>query len=159
MLKKGYFLKVIFIILLTETTAENTMTPFLNLEKQELIAEEMRINNEVAKIAGIIKHKESRGNYHLSGGSGEYGAYQFMPSTWYVYSMEVYGKITPMTEANQDEVAVYAIKKLLEKHNPAEIAAIWNSGKPTWEGRKGVNKYGIKYDVEAYVLDFLTLYN
>lgn len=108
-------------------------------------------------IANAIKKVESGGNYNAKGGSGEFGAYQFMPATWdgwakqYAAENNIKASIAP-TPANQDKVAQWKIGKLLDQgYNAQQIASIWNSGQPTWEGKTGINKYGVKYDVPGYV--------
>lgn len=109
-------------------------------------------------IAASIKQHESGGNYSAKGGSGEFGAYQFMPGTWDAYSAEYLksqGKepqsLVP-SQANQDAVAEFKIQQWLNQGwDVRQIAAAWNSGSPTWEGKKGTNKQGVKYDVPSYV--------
>lgn len=101
-------------------------------------------------IANAIKEVESQGNYQARGGSGETGAYQFMPNTWRQWAGEFLGNPNaPQTPENQDYVAVAKITALMNQgYNPAEIALIWNGGTP--KVKKGVNKYGVAYDSGAY---------
>lgn len=140
--------------------AESNTTRQLDFAKHESMKKTKKINEEARRIAEIIKHKESRGDYDLRGASGEYGAYQFMPLTWRAYSSDVFGHVVKQTPENQDAVAIEKIKFFLEiGYSPLEIAAIWNSGGRTWIGKKGVNSKGVSYNVEAYVKDFEKLYN
>ena len=124
-------------------------------------------NASVDQIVGAIKQIESGGNYAAKGGSGEYGAYQFMPGTWSQYSQEYLKSIgkTPSTglnqeldktnPANQDAVARFKVQQWLNQgYNPQQIASMWNSGKPDYQGVQGVNSFGQKYDVPAYVNRF-----
>jgi len=114
------------------------------------------INSTAKNIADAIKQVESNGNYKASGGSGEYGAYQFMPATWESwknqYLKEVYGTSNMsfgMTPENQDAIAIWKINKLLKQgYTPEEIALIWNHGSA--ERVKGINSYGVAYDSGAY---------
>lgn len=101
-------------------------------------------------IANAIKQVESGGNYNAKGASGEFGAYQFMPSTWKSWAQTYLGNANaPMTQQNQDTVALKHIQSLLDKgYNAQEIALIWNGGSPTI--KSGTNKYGVKYDTGAY---------
>jgi hypothetical protein len=101
-------------------------------------------------IANAIKQVESQGNYQARGGSGEIGAYQFMPNTWKQWAGEFLGNSNaPMTAQNQDYVAMAKISQLIEQgYSPAEIALIWNGGTP--KIKRGVNKYGVAYDSGAY---------
>lgn len=106
--------------------------------------------NQASKIAMAIKKVESGGNYDAKGGSGESGAYQFMPSTWKGWAKQYLGNANaPMTKENQDKVAIAKINDLLKKgYNEEQIALIWNGGEA--KVKKGVNKYGVKYDSGAY---------
>jgi len=111
-------------------------------------------------IADAIKQVESNGNYNAKGGSGENGAYQFMPSTWASwskdYAAQVLGKSVgnmAMTPENQDAVAKWKIQSWLDQGlNAEQIAAKWNSGSETgWETKIGTNSKGVAYNVPAYV--------
>lgn len=105
---------------------------------------------EASKIAQAIKQVESGGNYNAKGGSGEFGAYQFMPGTWKELAQKFLGNAkASMTPANQDKVMVERVKDLLKQgYNATQIALIHNGGEP--KVKKGVNKYGVKYDSGAY---------
>lgn len=111
----------------------------------------MSQNGSNAKsIASAIKQVESGGNYNARGGSGENGAYQFMPSSWSGWAKQYLGNANaPMTPENQDKVAEAKIQDWLNQgYNAQQIALLWNSGKTT--PVKGVNKYGVAYDSGAY---------
>jgi hypothetical protein len=112
------------------------------------------------EIANSIKQVESGGNYYAEGGSGEYGAYQFMPETWASWSKEYANKVLKKsvkelepTPENQDAVALWKIKQWVSNGlSPQEVAAKWNSGSEKgWEDKIGVNSFGVKYNVPAYV--------
>ncbi len=117
---------------------------------------------DVEDVMNAIKKIESGGNYDAKGGSGEYGAYQFMPATWTDWSSKYAAEVLKssdgnmkMTPENQDAVARWKIQKLLDAGNtPEQVASIWNSGKPEWEGNVGTNSHGVKYDVPGYVNRF-----
>lgn len=114
---------------------------------------------EVDRIAEAMKEVESGGNYDAVAKDQGRGAYQFMPETWKDWSNQYLketggdtSKPLEMTPANQDAVAKWRIQKLLDQgYDHKQIASIWNSGSPNWEGKKGVNKYGVAYDVPAHV--------
>ena len=110
------------------------------------------------KLALAIRNTESGGNYKARGESGEYGAYQFMPSTWRSWSSKYLGNANAeMTRANQNKVAVSHINSLFNKgYNPRQIALAWNAGSP--KEVKGVNKYGVKYDSGAYANKVMSNY-
>lgn len=107
-------------------------------------------NGSAAQIAAAIRQVESGGNYNARGGSGEIGAYQFMPSSWKSWAGKYLGNANaPMTQQNQDKVAQAKIQDLLNQgYNPQQVALIWNGGEPVV--KKGVNRYGVAYDSGAY---------
>lgn len=107
-------------------------------------------NGSAQQIAAAIRQVESGGNYNARGGSGEGGAYQFMPTTWSQWAKQYLGSANaPMSQENQDKVATMRIQGWLDEgRTPAEIALLWNSGKTT--PVKGVNRYGVSYDSGAY---------
>lgn len=124
----------------------------------------VKINENIASadaysIASAIKQVESNGNYEASGASGEYGAYQFMPSTWDSWSNDyannVLGQsaVLEPTPQNQDAVAQYKIQQWLDNGlTPQQIAAKWNSGSEFgWENKIGTNSQGVAYNVPSYV--------
>jgi predicted metal-binding protein len=128
----------------------------LSYERTIKIMEAKNIRDlEHIRILTLIKAMkivESRYNYFCKGGSGEYGALQFMPNTWKSYSIKYSKKVLKMTSKNQDYIAYKIVKELVSKgYNDLEIASIWNCGSPRWKGKIGVNKYGVKYNVPKHV--------
>lgn len=114
-------------------------------------------------LARAIKRTESGSGdtYNTRGKSGEYGAYQFMPKTWKGWAGEILGNPNaPLTKENQNKVAYTKIKTWKDQgYTPKQIAAMWNSGQPDWEGKVGVNKFGVKYNVPLYVNKVYAGYN
>lgn len=123
----------------------------------------------VQQIADTIKQIESGGNYEAKGGSGEYGAYQFMPSTWAGWSKDYASQILKqskymeMTPENQDKVALWKIQSWANKgYTPSQIASKWNSGEIEWKGKASTgkggklppNKWGQEFSVPDYVNNF-----
>lgn len=108
-----------------------------------------------ALIADAIYEAEGRCD-HLHGGSGEYGCFQYLPSTWKAYSTEVAGYILPQTGANERIVTEGMIRTWLAQGiSERGIFLLWNQGSATgWGGGTdcyaGVNKYGVAYDSCAY---------
>lgn len=96
---------------------------------------------------------ESGGDYSAPGLSGEYGGYQFLPDTWRMYCKKLIGRVLDITiPANQDLVARKKLERLIHAgYSDKQIAAIWNCGSSNYENRRGINKYGVYYDVPAYV--------
>jgi hypothetical protein len=113
------------------------------------------------RILSTIRFIESRDNYQAVGGSGEYGAYQWLPSSWAYYSLKFYGEVLDITiPANQDSLSLYKVRWLLDKgYTPNQIASFWNSGSKEWRGRTGFNRHGIRYDVPGYVKKFNKIFN
>jgi len=121
------------------------------------------IDPGVKALASAIKRAEtgtSPDAYTKKGASGEYGAYQFMPGTWKDWSKKHIGdENAPMTIENQNKVAYSQIKSWKDQgYNPAQIASLWNSGKPNWEGNVGTNKEGVHFDTPSYVKRVSSLY-
>ncbi len=111
-------------------------------------------DRQVLNLTKAIRQTESGGNYNAKGGSGESGAYQWMPNTWKAHAKQVLGdENAPMTRDNQNAVAYTIMKADRDSGlNPAQIAAKWNSGSPDgWENKRGVNSAGVQYDVPKYV--------
>lgn len=117
---------------------------------------------EARSIALAIRDRESGGNYQARGGSGEFGAYQFMPATWNAW-LKKYAPAAgnvPLDQAPQklqDFVAVRRIQDLLNKgYTVRQIALIWNGGEPI--AKKGVNRFGVNYDSGAYADGVVSVY-
>lgn len=116
-------------------------------------------NGDAKAIAAAIRKVESNGNYNARGGSGEFGAYQFMPATWRGWAQTYLGNSNaPMTPENQDRVAESHIADLLAQgRTPEQIALIWNGGQPV--RKAGVNSHGVRYDSGAYAEKVLRALN
>ena len=130
----------------------------MEVNKLEAKLQEQKRINSILKTIRIIETNE---NYHLIGKSGEYGAYQFTPSTWKGYCHMFFNKnLDIFIPENQDKVAEAKIKMLVEKGlTDEEIASFWNSGSKYWKGRKGVNKFGVEYNTPKYVKQFIIIKN
>jgi len=112
------------------------------------------LDQDAINLAKAIRQTESGGNAQAKGASGEYGAYQFMPTTYSTLSKK-YGVATPLensTLEEQNKLAYSQIKEWKDQgYKPDQIASMWNSGKPEWQGNVGVNAKGVKYDTPDYV--------
>ena len=117
-------------------------------------------HTQTVAICKAIKQIESRGNYTVVGGSQEYGAYQFTPATWTRLCQRFMDEeLDIRITTNQDLIAYLAISRLVDKGYMAkQIASIWNSGSSKWNGKIGINKYGVKYNVPSYVNKFNNTY-
>lgn len=131
-----------------------------------------QLDQDAYNLARAIKRKESGEradayeiglNGKKAGGSGEIGAYQFMPTTYKNYAQKYLGdgNAAPTVE-NQNKIAYSFIKEKKDAgYNPAQIASMWNAGegepdaytgtfKKTGKPSKGKNEYGAEYDVPGY---------
>lgn len=126
-----------------------------------VLQEQQEKSTQIYKLMQVIRTLESGGNYHAIGASGEYGAYQYMPNTWRYYCLRYFGKTLDIKiESNQDIITEYKIRELLEMgYSVEQLASFWNSGRPEWEGRVGINSYGVAFNVPQYVQTFKSLYN
>lgn len=115
------------------------------------------LDQDAVNLAKAIRQTESGGNFTARGKSGEFGAYQYTKPTWEAYSKK-YGinvNLEQATKEQQNEVTYRQIKEWKDSgYNPAQIASMWNSGKPDAykdPQYRGVNQYGVPYDVPKYV--------
>ncbi len=112
-----------------------------------------QLDPSIVNLTKAIGRTESGGNYEAKGKSGEFGAYQFRPETWKAWAKQHLGnENAPMSKENQDKVAYKQVETWGKQgYKPAQIASLWNSGKPEWEGNVGVNSMGVKFDTPSYV--------
>lgn len=117
-----------------------------------------QLDPQALALAKAIRRTETGGHkdpYNARGASGEFGAFQFMPATYKSLAQKHLGNANAApTVENQNKIVYSEIKKLKDQgYNPAQIASIWNSGKPDRykNGGVGVNKYGVSYNVPQYV--------
>lgn len=139
----------------TRVKIENTLIRKANTEKYK----------KITSIMGTIRYIETGSieGRELKGGSGENGAYQMMPSTrkglvkmFFGKDSIEYERMLKHTRNNDDLIVYKVIEYYLDKgYTVEQIASIWNCGKPSYEGRIGVNKYGVAYDVPRYVNNFM----
>lgn len=129
----------------------------LEIEKQE---RDRRLKHQrITRILSTLRYVEARDDYFAKGSSNEYGAYQFTPSTWAYYSKMFFDEVLDITvPENQDRVAYKKVAMMVDLgYSDQQIAATWNYGSPTgWEKKIGVNRYGARYNVPAYVNKFMS---
>lgn len=90
------------------------------------------------------------------GGSGEEGCWQFMDSTWVLFSKDVYGEYRPMTPIRERYVVTMMVNKWVDQGMTAsQIALRWNAGGAT-RCSSGTNRYGVRYDSCAHVQKVLS---
>ena len=84
---------------------------------------------------------------------------QFLPSTWRLFSKDVYGVVKEQTPIRERYVAYKTIEKWLEQgYDARDIALLWNQGH-AGQCKSGINKHGIKYDSCTYVKQVLAYLN
>jgi hypothetical protein len=109
-------------------------------------------NKEIRRIMTAMAITESGYRYDMKGSSGEYGAWQVMPKTWERWCDYYFKEQLEMTPFNQELVVWLRVERLVDKgYCVKQIASIWNSGSPNWQGKKGVNWLGIRYDTPHHV--------
>ncbi len=117
------------------------------------------LDPQIVNLAKALRQTESGGNFAAKGASGEYGAYQFLPSTWDATAPK-YGVRAPLDQATpeqQNEVAYKQLADWKKEHpdwNVGNFASAWNAGpgKPSayLENNVGTNSSGVKYDTPTY---------
>ncbi len=120
----------------------------------------MSLDQDVVNLAKAIRQVET-GNRPVSGASGELKSrYQYMPATWKSTAKKYLGdENAELTLENENKATYLKIKEWKDAgYKPDQIASMWNSGKPDWQGKIGVNSKGVKYDVPAYVAKVGTAY-
>lgn len=104
---------------------------------------------------------ESRGGKNCGrGASGEYGCFQYLPSTWQGRSKEVLGYIAPQTRVNERYVTTIVIQRWLDKGlTVKEIAYKWNHPAALVNGcSAGTNSQGVPYDSCKYAQSLVAYY-
>lgn len=151
---------------LQEPTQPTPGVPNIPTSPTSDATQNQQLDPTIVNMARAIKSVETSGSsssYTATGKSGEYGAYQFMPQTWSKLSQQYLGQDIPVQQASisqQNQVAYNYIKSLKDQgYNPAQVASIWNSGKPDPTGNVGTNKYGAAYNTPQYVQSVVSAYN
>jgi len=111
------------------------------------------LDKNAVALTRAMRTIESGGDYNAKGKSGEYGAYQYIPATWKERASKYLKDANaPQTPENQNFVQYNWVKEQKDLGlTPDQILAKHNSGGTQYQGKVGVNKYGVKYDVPAYV--------
>lgn len=125
------------------------------VQAAELSEDEAR-SIEASRIADAIYEAEGRCS-SLHGKSGEYGCYQYLPSTWKAYSMQVAGEVLEQNQDNERRVTESMVRWWLAQGKSARwIFLQWNQGNGDGWGPgakdcySGVNSAGVAYDSCEY---------
>lgn len=107
-----------------------------------------------------LKYAEGAGQKcERKGESGEGGCWQFMPSTWRLFTQEIYGEFREMTPERERYVVTMMVEKWTDQGMSAsQIALRWNAGGAT-KCSRGVNKLGVEFDSCAHVSKVLAYLN
>jgi hypothetical protein len=116
------------------------------------------LDPQVVNLAKAIRQVESGGNYQAKGGSGEHGAYQWMPSTWASDSQKYLGQNIPLEQSTPEQQNEVAYKKIADwkaaGFNVGQIASMWNAGgghpDAYLQNHVGTNSQGVSYNTPAY---------
>lgn len=117
------------------------------------------LDPQIVNLAQSIRQVESGNDPTAQGASGEYGAYQWEPSTWSAQSQAA-GVDVPLKQATleqQNEVAYKTLAGWKQQHpdwNIGNFASAWNAGEGNPDayqnGNKGTNSSGVAYNTPAY---------
>lgn len=163
-MKRLCLITTLFLGISLNTKAPNLHSEFLQFRFETTVNKiltEIALQERIDRLLKTIRIIETRENYQLKGKSREYGAYQFTPATWRWYCKMFFNETLDITvPENQDKVARAKLEMLVRNgFTDEEIASFWNSGRKEWEGRVGINKYGVKYNVPKYVREFIKIKN
>lgn len=125
------------------------------------------LDPQLVDLTKSLRQVESGGNFQAKGKSGEYGAYQFEPSTWAATAPK-YGINVPLEQATpeqQTEVTYKTLESWKKQHpdwNIGNYASAWNAGEHApnayLENHAGTNSQGVSYDTPKYAKDVATAY-
>lgn len=130
------------------------------------------LDPKIIALTQAIRQTESGGNFQAKGASGEYGAYQFLPSTFANLSQKYLGQkvdLQSATPAQQNEVAYKQVADWKAQGlNVGQIASSWNAGPgepDAYTGKfsngkssVGKNSMGVAFDVPTYAAKVATAY-
>lgn len=117
---------------------------------------QQQLDPDVVNLVKATRQIESGGNFKAKGGSGEYGAYQYLPATWKARASK-YGIDVPLDQATPEQQNEVQYKWTKEKKdagfNIGQIASMHNAGEgrpDAYLGHSGVNSSGVAYDTKDY---------
>ena len=139
----------------------NTST-YLNLScfnESKAQVEKQNRDKIVLRLMATFSQLESGHNYEANGLSGEKGRYQYMLGTWKKLSMKYFGRVVPNTPEYQELLTYNVLYDYVFKgYRIDQISSIWNCGSPKYQGKIGVNRFGVSYNVPEYVNKFVNTY-
>lgn len=86
--------------------------------------------NQIDAFMQAISGQESGGNYQARNPrTGAYGRFQILPSNWPSWSREVFGRVVPRTQSNQNRVAKHKMTQYYRNYGSWDlVAAAWFGG-------------------------------
>jgi len=94
----------------------------------------------------------------MVGRDSEISCYQFLPSTYKAYSIQVLGYVADFTPTNAEYIATVKMEKMLKKYKPEQILLKWNAGEGARVCSSGINPNGVPFDSCAYVEKAMNYY-
>lgn len=117
------------------------------------------LDPQIVNYLKATRDVESGGNFQARGKSGEYGAYQFEPSTWNQVAPK-FGVNVPIEQSSpeqQNEVAYKLASSWKQQHpdwNVGNFASAWNAGEGNanayLQNHVGTNHLGVSYNTPEY---------
>ena len=95
----------------------------------------------------------------MVGRDSEVSCYQFLPSTYKAYSIQVLGYVADLTPVNAEYIATVKMEELSKKYKPEQIFLKWNAGEGSIKCSSGINKNGTPYDSCSYIKKAINYYN
>ena len=95
----------------------------------------------------------------MVGRDSEVSCFQFLPSTYKAYSIQVVGYVADLTPVNAEYIATVKMEELSKKYTPEQIFMKWNMGEGATKCKRGINKNGTPYDSCAYINKAINYYN
>ena len=94
----------------------------------------------------------------MVGRDKEVSCYQFLPSTYKTYSIQVLGYVAELNPVNAEYIATVKMEEMSKIYTPEQIFLKWNMGEKATRCRKGVNKNNVPYDACSYVQKAMNYY-
>ena len=88
----------------------------------------------------------------------EVSCFQYLPSTYKAYSIQVLGYVADLTPVNAEYIATVKMEELSKKYTPEQIFLKWNAGEGATKCRKSINRNGTPYDSCSYVAKAMNYY-
>lgn len=95
----------------------------------------------------------------MIGRDKEVSCFQFLPSTYKAYSIQVLGYVADLTPVNAEYIATVKMEQMSKKYSPNQIFLKWNAGEGATQCSQGINKNGIPFNSCEYINKAMNYYN